>query len=432
MKQNHLLLSIICLLGIATGLTAQTVYVPQTVPNPKNATANGWVSDPSGYFSGTDLAEINEACDQLKQTVDVEVAVVMLPGYDRERYDRFDFCQELFNLWGIGGAEKNTGVLVFFADGPEGHRDIRIHTGGGMEGLITDYKCSEYIDDAYPYLEKGEFAKGVKIIVRDIYNNLMSEESQSELLLGWKPQHESPVSLLFWYILLGFAVAIRIAVRMYKKAPINDHMTEEIWDTANEGLNSRMKNIGYGSIFLWPLLLLYIAIRIIRKQMPALPIRDEEGRKLYKVPDAEAGNYLSDNQRMEQSVQSRRYNVFRSAEGDIIKTGVHKGKKANAYSECAVCGAATMGLLATKVLSEATYKKTGEKELSYKCACCGHEETLRKTIPVLVKASSGSSYSSGRSDSGYRGGWSSGSSSHSSGGSWGGGHSFGGGAGRSF
>lgn len=183
-------------------------YVPSTVPNPKNAFQNGWISDPAGYLSSSQAKQITEACNTIYSSVGVEIAVVMLPGYNRQRYDRFTFCQVLFNLWGIGGKQKNTGVLVFFADGSAGNRDIRIHTGGGMEGLLTDYACSSIIDDAHDYLVAGEYGNGMLKIIEGLYARLMTPDAQAELTLGWAPKHFDEEAFYSMLLLLLVIIVI--------------------------------------------------------------------------------------------------------------------------------------------------------------------------------------------------------------------------------
>lgn len=196
--RKYVLLILCCL----SCLVYAESYVPSTVPNPKNAFQNGWISDPAGYLSSSQARQITEACNAINDYVGVEIAVVMLPGYDRQRYDRFTFSQELFNLWGIGGKQKNTGVLVFFADGQTGNRDIRIHTGGGMEGLLTDYACSSLIDDAYDYLVDGAYGNGVLKIIEGLYARLMTTDAQAELTLGWAPDHFDEEAFASWLLFL--------------------------------------------------------------------------------------------------------------------------------------------------------------------------------------------------------------------------------------
>jgi uncharacterized protein len=58
--------------------------------------------------------------------------------------DAFDFCYEVFQRWGIGKEGKNTGVLLFLA---VESRDVRIMTGGGIEGILTDAVCHKIIQE---------------------------------------------------------------------------------------------------------------------------------------------------------------------------------------------------------------------------------------------------------------------------------------------
>ena len=426
MKRISLLTFFVACLSF--GMMAQS-YVPQTVPNPKDATHNGWISDPAKYLTQEQAEEIDEICWRLKKGVEVEVAVVMLPGYDRDSYDRFNFCQELFNLWGIGGSEKNTGVLVFFADGPTGSRDIRIHTGGGMEGLLTDYACSSFIDDAFDALSDGRFGEGVVIIMRDMEQRLMTTEAQSELLLGWKPQHaEGEGNGWMGWIAIGFIVALWISIKMYKKAPVKREMTAEEWGKARKELTAKQPNMGWLGFLLWPVWLLYLFIRLDKKSLDKHPIKCPEcGKKLYLVPEADAGQYLNERQLLERKLQSRRFDVFKGADCNHIQVVSSAAKFSHRYDTCPECGAMARHLVSGKTLKAATYSAAGEKENTYVCDCCGKTLVKIVAIPMLVRAAA-SSYSSGSSSSrsSYH------SSSHSSGGSWGGGHSYGGGSGRSF
>ena len=77
---------------------------------------------------------------QLEDSTQVELCVVAVNSIGQ--LDAFDFCYELFQRWGIGKEGKNTGVLLFLA---LESRDIRIMTGGGIEGVLTDPVCNEII-----------------------------------------------------------------------------------------------------------------------------------------------------------------------------------------------------------------------------------------------------------------------------------------------
>ena len=114
-----------------------TVYTPSTVPHPRRMDAKAFVSNPDAILSVSETAAIQRVAQQLNQVTGVELVTVVLS--DIGDADAFEFSIELFNRWGIGDREKKNGVLVFFA---LQSRDIRIITGGGMEGLLPDATCS--------------------------------------------------------------------------------------------------------------------------------------------------------------------------------------------------------------------------------------------------------------------------------------------------
>lgn len=420
MRRSLLFLVLIPLLAFAS-----ETYTVQSLPNPKAEGQQFYVVNPDGVLSSETVAAINGHCAVLDDKVEVELCVVAIEQFDEMEYDAYGFALELFNTWGIGKGEKNTGVLVFLA---RGSRDIQIITGGGMEGLLPDAACSDiWHDAADKYLSDNDFDNGMLYIVEQIEERLLTTEAQSELLLGWKPEHPSSGKGLLMYLLLGFLLAIYLSYKMYKQGPITDEMSSEQWGKAEATLKANQKTMGWLGFVVWPIWVLYLFILLNKKQLLQHPIRCSKcGNKMYYVNDADAGQYLNDRQLKERSLQSRSFAVFKGAGCDHVEVISSKGAKAGQYSTCEACGGETNTLLKTKVLRKATYSSKGEKEQTYKCECCGHEMIKYVSIPILVKAVS----SGGHGSSGY--GSSRGGSSFSSGGSWGGGHSFGGGSGGKF
>ena len=417
----------ILLACVSVSMMAQTdgvLYVPKTVPNPKTATANGWISDPAHYLSPQYYNAIDSICWELKRTVNVELAVVMLPSRDRENYDRFSFCQELFNYWGIGGAEKNTGVLVFFCDGPTGRRDIRIHTGGGMEGLLPDAACDDIIDVAIDTFIDGDYAKAVYIIVKNIEAQLLTDDAKSELLLGWKPQHaEEGLSMGAIYCIVSIIVLLILVFRLYKKAPIkSDVVAMKDREQLEYNMNNMQTGVGCLSfLFPIPLLFLYLYLRLKKKsirQQP--PVCSNCGSKMQLTTDEQVIEHsLNQARQTERSLRSKVFDVWQCPNCQNIETAAYKGPKSSKYSTCPACGALTAELMSVQTITAATTYRSGTGKRNYVCHNCEHKFSNTYVIPKISTSSSSSS-----------GG---GSSSRSSGGgSWGGGSSYGGGAGRSF
>ena len=123
------------------GFMAQaTVFTPTTLPNPKVQDQRNYVCNPDEIVATNEVIFLNRLARQLEDSTQVELCVVAVNSIGE--MDAFDFCYEVFQRWGIGKEGKNTGVLLFLA---VESRDIRIMTGGGIEGILTDAICNEII-----------------------------------------------------------------------------------------------------------------------------------------------------------------------------------------------------------------------------------------------------------------------------------------------
>lgn len=136
MKRIHIFFTFLLL-----GFTTQAaVYTPKTLPNPKANDRYNYVCNPDEIVATNDVLLLNRLARHLEDSTEVELCVVAVNSIGEN--EAFDFCYELFQRWGIGKEGKNTGVLVFLA---VESRDIRIMTGGGIEGILTDAVCNEII-----------------------------------------------------------------------------------------------------------------------------------------------------------------------------------------------------------------------------------------------------------------------------------------------
>ena len=166
------------LLAIFLAAVAQAgTYTPSSVPNPKNQGQDFYLSNPDGIISEEYETYINDLSKNLYAKTLVEIATVALESIGD--MDAFDFSYELFQRWGIGGKGKNTGVLVLFV--MESH-DIRIMTGTGIEGVLTDAVCSQIIrTQMVPCFRDGEYEKGLLAGLGAIYQTCTDDDVPEEL-----------------------------------------------------------------------------------------------------------------------------------------------------------------------------------------------------------------------------------------------------------
>lgn len=173
--------SVFCVFFSMLLMTLQSlaaVYSPATVPDPKQFGQGYYVSNPDSILNVDDVAYLNQCCQMLEDSTDVELAIVALESIGE--YQPFDFGFELFNRWGIGKAGKNTGVLITFA---LASRQVYINTGSGIEGVLTDAKCKMIIqNDMIPLFKQGDYGGGLCSAATSIYTTCTKGEAPEELL----------------------------------------------------------------------------------------------------------------------------------------------------------------------------------------------------------------------------------------------------------
>ena len=123
-------------------LVQAMVYTPTSLPNPKVQDRGNYVCNPDEIVASSDVVLLNRLARQLEDSTLVELCVVAVNSIGE--MEAFDFCYEVFQRWGIGKEGKNTGVLLFLA---VESRDVRIMTGGGIEGVMTDAVCHSIIHE---------------------------------------------------------------------------------------------------------------------------------------------------------------------------------------------------------------------------------------------------------------------------------------------
>ena len=159
-------------------LAYAVVYTPSTVPDPKKAGQECYVANPDDILTADDVGFLNTCAARLERETKVELCVVALGSIGDA--ECFDFSYELFQRWGLGKKGKNTGVLIVFV--LDSH-DIRIMTGTGIEGVLTDAQCSQIIhDEMIPAFREGKYGEGLCCGALAIYEICTGGAAPEELL----------------------------------------------------------------------------------------------------------------------------------------------------------------------------------------------------------------------------------------------------------
>lgn len=210
MKRIHLLI-----ISLLLAFVAQAVeYTPVTLPNPKAQDRSNYVANPDLIIASEEVLFLNRLARQLEDSTQVELCVVAVNSIGE--MDAFDFCYELFQRWGIGKEGKNTGVLLFLA---VESRDIRILTGGGIEGILTDALCNEIIQQTMMTpLRNADYSDAMALGALRIYELCTDGDAPQELRqmtsatnrYHYATDTETENSILEWIIAIGVFVVILV------------------------------------------------------------------------------------------------------------------------------------------------------------------------------------------------------------------------------
>jgi uncharacterized protein len=118
----------------------------------------GPVTDTAHVLSAAEKAAIEGKLYALKANTGHEVAVLTVASLAGESVE--DFAYATARAWALGSADKDDGVLLLVATG---ERKIRIETGKGVGGDLTDIESSRIIRERIgPELKKGAYGRGIE------------------------------------------------------------------------------------------------------------------------------------------------------------------------------------------------------------------------------------------------------------------------------
>ena len=115
------------------------------------------VNDYTKTLSSEEVANLERRLVAFSDSTSIQVALVLIQSLDG--YEINDYGYKLGRAWGIGGKEKNTGVLVLASIGD---RKITIQTGYGMEGVLPDAITKRIIENEIkPNFKNGDYYGGL-------------------------------------------------------------------------------------------------------------------------------------------------------------------------------------------------------------------------------------------------------------------------------
>ena len=187
-------------------------YTVETVPQTEILSWN-YVTDLSGVVSPSQKDSLNALCHFAKDSLQSEIAVVVLPAIDNGKYGSLhEFGVELFNKWGIGGKDSEKGLLIVLTTAP-GEREVVFNTGYGLEGALPDVYCKRIQADVMiPYMKKGEYGSGLIAGVSAVNEVLRGDVDPNEVS-GWT---EDDFGVLWEILIVCFSIFVALVVMALK------------------------------------------------------------------------------------------------------------------------------------------------------------------------------------------------------------------------
>ena len=128
-----------------------------------------------------------------------QIAIVIEKSLEGD--DIFDYSVRLAQEWGIGREGKDNGVLIYVA---QDDRKVRIQTGYGMEGFLTDAMSKRIIENVIvPNFREARYYQGLDRAT-DLIIQLGSGEYSAD---GLEPEN-IPIGLIVFLIIMIIVIII--------------------------------------------------------------------------------------------------------------------------------------------------------------------------------------------------------------------------------
>jgi uncharacterized protein len=137
-----------------------------------------------------------------------EIAILIIPSLEGDALE--DYSMRVVEKWKLGNEEKDNGVLLLIV--ADEHK-IRIETGYGLEGVLTDAKASRIIrNEIAPHFRQNQYDEGVIAGVNAIVKAIGGEYEDDDDGLEQLGTKERLLIGLFIFGILGVFTFMGLAI----------------------------------------------------------------------------------------------------------------------------------------------------------------------------------------------------------------------------
>lgn len=160
---------------------ARPLVSPAATGNLPLPELTGRVVDSANILSPTTESEVGARLAALEAKTSDQLVVVTVPDLGGETIEAVSM--RLGNGWGVGREDLDNGVLLIVAPT---ERKTRIAVGTGLEGLLTNARSAEIVQEVVARFKLGGYDEGVSVGVGEIIRTLESDTSRPKPLIAPK------------------------------------------------------------------------------------------------------------------------------------------------------------------------------------------------------------------------------------------------------
>jgi uncharacterized protein len=198
-----LFLALFAMVASALVALAAQAYVPPAIQD--------HVTDLAGKLTPSERNDLDTRLEEVNRTSGAEIAVLIVSTLGNDSIE--DVAYGTFNTWKLGKKGADNGVLLVIAVAE--HR-VRIETGKGVEGELTDLQTQDIIQHQIgPALKDGRFYDGIRAGT-DAIAAAVGGRAPNPVTAVARPMRWSdvaPIGFLLFFSFVWIALAIRSIIR---------------------------------------------------------------------------------------------------------------------------------------------------------------------------------------------------------------------------
>ena len=180
------------------------------------------VLDSANVIPDDQEAKLNERLFEIMRQSKHQVMVLTVPSL--QGYEISEFGTAAGRFYGVGSKDSDDGILLTVAPT---ERKVRIDTGRGMEGLVTDAEVHDILADIKSYLKNDDYPNGISQGVEDIAKEITPLTPEQLALQKKAAENAAQRSAVFFshfkdflMTILGIAVAAISGFGLFRLATL--------------------------------------------------------------------------------------------------------------------------------------------------------------------------------------------------------------------